>query len=236
MEVFWYLPTQGDERYLGAPFGQREPTFSYLRQIAQAVDQLGYGGMLLGTGTKQEGWIVASSLIAATERLKFLIAIRPSIMSPTLAVRMAATFDQISNGRLLLNIVAGGSSQQLRGDGIFLDHDERYEATDEFLSIYRALFAGEKLNFQGKHLRVEGANLEFPPVQKPYPPLYFGGSSPAALEVAAKHVDVYLTWGEPLEQTAEKIAEVRRLAAQHGRTVRFGIRLHSIVRETEAEA
>jgi alkanesulfonate monooxygenase len=236
MEVFWYLPTQGDERYLGAPFGRREPNIAYLRQIAQAVDQLGYGGMLLGTGTKQEGWIVSTALIAATERLKFLIAIRPSIMSPTLAARMTATFDQISNGRLLLNIVTGGSSQQLAGDGVFLDHDQRYEATDEFLHIWRSLFYGETVNFHGKHLRVEGAKLEFPPVQKPYPPLYFGGSSPAALQVAAKHIDVYLTWGEPPAQVAEKIAEVRRLAAEQGRTVRFGIRLHSVVRETEKEA
>ncbi len=236
MEVFWYLPTQGDERYLGASFGRREPTFGYLRQIAQAVDQLGYGGMLLGTGTKQEGWIVASTLIAATERLKFLVAIRPSVMSPTLSARMAATFDQISNGRLLLNIVAGGSTAQLKGDGVFLDHDQRYEATDEFLHIWRALYNGETVNFHGKHMQVEGAKLEFPAIQQPYPPIYFGGSSPAALEVAAKHVDVYLTWGEPLALVAEKIAEVRRLAAAHGRTVRFGIRLHSVVRETEAEA
>lgn len=236
MEVFWYLPTQGDERYIGAEFGRREPTIGYLRQIAQAVDQLGYGGMLLGTGTKQEGWIVASTLIAATERLKFLLAIRPSVMSPTLSARMAATFDQISGGRLLLNIVAGGSSQQMAGDGVFLNHDQRYAATDEFLQIWRALFHGETVNYNGTHLRVEGARLEFAPVQQPYPALYFGGSSPAALQVAARHIDVYLTWGEPLEQVAEKIAEVRRLAAEHGRTIRFGIRLHSIVRETEKEA
>jgi alkanesulfonate monooxygenase len=236
MEIFWYLPTQGDERYLGAPSGRREPTIAYLRQIAQAVDQLGYGGMLLGTGTKQEGWIVASALISATERLKFLLAIRPSIMSPTLSARMATTFDQISGGRLLLNIVTGGSTQQLKGDGVFLDHDARYEATDEFLHVWRALFGGETVNFAGKHIQVEGARLEFPPVQKPYPPLYFGGSSPAALPIAARHVDVYLTWGEPPALVAEKIAEVRRLAAEQGRTVRFGIRLHSIVRETEKEA
>ena len=236
MEIFWYLPTQGDERYLAAPVGRREPDFAYLRQIAQAVDYLGYGGMLLGTGTKQDPWIVAAALITATERLKFLIAARPSIVSPTLAARMTATFDQISRGRILLNIVAGGSSQQMRGDGVFLEHDERYEATDEFLHIWRSLFYGETVDFSGKHLKVEGAKLEFAPVQKPYPPLYFGGSSPAALEVAAKHIDVYLTWGEPLEWAEQKINEVRKRAADYGRTIRFGMRLQSIVRETEKEA
>ena len=236
MEVFWYLPTQGDERYLGAKQGRREPHFNYLKQVTQAVDSLGYGGMLLGTGTKQEGWVVASALITSTERLKFLLAIRPSIMSPTLSARMAATFDQISNGRILLNVVTGGSTQQLKGDGVFLEHDERYEATEEFLQIWRALYAGETVNFKGKHLQVEGAKLEFPPVQKPYPGLYFGGSSPAALKVAAKHIDVYLTWGEPPHMVEEKINEVRKLAAEYGRTVRFGIRLQVIVRETEAEA
>lgn len=236
MDVFWYLPTQGDERYLGSPVGRREPTLPYLQQIAQAVDQLGYGGMLLGTGTKQDNWIVSTALIQATERLRFLLALRPSIQSPTLSARMAATFDQVSNGRLLLNIVTGGSSQQLEGDGVFLDHDQRYEATDEFLTVWRSLFLEKQVDFDGRHLKVRGARLEFPPVQKPYPGLYFGGSSPAALRVAAKHIDVYLTWGEPPEQAAEKIAEVRRLAAEQGRTIRFGIRLQVIVRETEKEA
>ncbi|BDI30255.1 alkanesulfonate monooxygenase [Capsulimonas corticalis] len=234
MHVFWYLPTQGDERYLGSTIGQRQPTHKYLTQIAQAVDNLGYEGMLLGTGLKQDPWIVATSLITATEKLKFLVAHRPSILPPALAARMAATFDHISQGRLLLNIVTGGGP--LKNEGVFLDHDERYAHTDEYLTVWRALLRGEEVNFHGKHVQIENAQLRFDPYTKPYPPLYFGGSSPAALEVAAKHVDVYLTWGEPPALAAEKINEVRRLAALHGRTVRFGIRLHVIVRETEREA
>ena len=234
MHVFWYLPTQGDERYLGSPLGQRQPTYNYLKQITMAVDQLGYEGMLLGTGLKQDPWIVATSLIPHTERLKFLVAHRPSILPPALAARMTATFDHLSNGRILLNIVTGGGS--LAKEGVFLDHEQRYEHTDEYLTIWRALLSGEKITFHGRHLQIEDAYQQFAPVQKPYPPLYFGGSSPAALRVAAKHVDVYLTWGEPPALAAEKIAEVRRLAAEYGRTVRFGIRLHVIVRETEREA
>jgi alkanesulfonate monooxygenase len=236
MEVFWYLPTQGDERYLGTPIGRREPTYAYLQQIAQAVDQLGFQGMLLGTGQKRDSWIVAASLIAVTKQLRFLVAIRPSLMPPSLSARMAATFDQLSNGRVVLNIVTGGSSEELAKDGIFLDHDTRYELTDEFLTIWRSLMHGEEVNFNGRHLKVRGAKLEVTPVQKPYPTLYFGGSSEVALQVAAKHIDVYLTWGEPPQQVAQKIAKVRQLAAEYGRTVRFGIRMHVIVRPTTQQA
>jgi alkanesulfonate monooxygenase len=236
VEVFWYFPTQGDERYLGSPLGRRESTYPYMRQVAMAVDHLGFDGMLIGTGQKQDTWVVATALMTATEQLRFLLAIRPSLMTPAASVRMASTFDRISNGRILLNIVTGGSDADSARDGVLLSHDERYAHTDEFLTIWRALMRGEDVTFQGRHLSISGGKLAIPPVQRPYPPLYFGGSSPAALEVAARHVDVYLTWGEPPAQVAEKIATVRRLAAREGRTIRFGIRLHIIVRETAEKA
>src|SRR5690606_5941415 len=169
-------------------------------------------------------------------RLKFLIAVRPGLMSPTLAARMAATFDRISGGRLLINVVAGGDPVELAGDGLFLEHDARYELTDEFLSIWRRELAGETVEFAGRHLSVAGGRVLFPPLQTPHPPVWFGGSSPAAHEVAAKHADVYLTWGERPEDVAEKIADVRRRAEAAGREVKFGIRLHVIVRETDEEA
>jgi alkanesulfonate monooxygenase len=149
---------------------------------------------------------------------------------------MAATFDRLSNGRLLINVVTGGDPVELAGDGLYLSHDDRYELTDEFLTVWRSITSGEESNFSGKHLKIEGGKLLFPPIQKPYPPLWFGGSSPIAQQVAAKHVDVYLTWGEPPAQVAEKIAAVRKLAEREGRTLRFGIRLHIIVRETESGA
>ncbi|MBC8139813.1 MAG: FMNH2-dependent alkanesulfonate monooxygenase [Armatimonadetes bacterium] len=236
VDVFWYLPTQGDERYLGTEEGRRKPTFAYLKQITQAVDSLGFGGMLLGTGTKLDPLTVATALIGATERLKFLVAARPSIMTPALWARMTASFDELSNGRILLNIVTGASTEQLEADGIFANHDERYEITDEFLTIWRSLMRGDVTTFAGKHLRIKNGRQQIKPVQKPYPPIYFGGSSPAALEVAGKHVDVYLSWGEPPALVKEKIDAVREIAASHGRTVRFGIRLHVIARATDGEA
>jgi alkanesulfonate monooxygenase len=237
MELFWFIPTYSDGRYLGTATGGRAATYPYLRQIAQAVDHLGYRGALLPTGRScEDAWIIASSLIAVTQQMRFLVAIRPGLSSPGMAARMAATLDRVSNGRLLINVVTGGDPVELAGDGVHLNHTARYELTDEFLSILRAIMTGEEANFSGEYFQIKGGKLLFPPVQTPYPPLWFGGSSPIAQQIAANHIDVYLTWGEPPQQVAEKINAVRKLAAEQGRTLRFGIRLHIIVRETESEA
>jgi alkanesulfonate monooxygenase len=237
MDLFWFIPTHGDGRYLGTTKGGRETNLPYLKQIASAVDELGYTGALLPTGRScEDAWVVASSLIASTRRMKFLVAVRPGLTTPALAARMASTFDRLSGGRLLINVVAGGDPVELEGEGIFLEHDARYDLTDEFLAVWRDVIAGRKVDFEGGHVQAKGARLLFPPVQDPYPPLYFGGTSPAAMKVAAKHVDVYLTWGEPPAQVAEKLASMRAAAALEGRSLRFGIRLHVIVRETAKAA
>ncbi|ALF52645.1 alkanesulfonate monooxygenase [Nostoc piscinale CENA21] len=237
MQLLWFIPTHGDGRYLGTATGGRSVSFPYFRQIAQAVDDLGYTGALLPTGKScEDAWVVASTLVSLTQQMRFLVAIRPGLMSPTLAARMAATFDRLSRGRLLINVVTGGDPVEAAGDGLHLAHDERYELTDEFLTVWRSLVNSETVNLKGEYLDIQDGKILFAPVQKPYPPLWFGGSSAIAQKIAAKHVDVYLTWGEPPEQVAEKIAAVRRLAEIEGRTLRFGIRLHVIVRETETEA
>jgi alkanesulfonate monooxygenase len=208
-----------------------------LRQIAEAVDTLGYYGALLPTGrTCDDSWIMAAALVPVTQRMRFLVAVRPGLLTPTVTARMVATFDQVSNGRLLINVVAGGDPVELAGDGLYLKHDQRYELTGEFLHILRRVLAGESVDFRGKHLEVQGAQLFRPGIQKPYPELWFGGSSAAGQQVAAEHVDVYLTWGEAPAEVAAKIASVRKAAAAFGRTLRFGLRVHIIVRETESEA
>ena len=237
MEIFWFFPTHGDGRYLGTAHGARPVTLPYLKQIARAADELGYAGALLPTGRScEDAWVVASALTSVTERLKMLVAIRPGIVSPTAAARMTATLDRLSGGRALINVVTGGDPAEAEGDGVFLSHDERYAVTEEFLDIWRDVLAGETVDYVGRHLRVKGAKVLYPPVQKPHPPLYFGGSSAAAHALAARHIDVYLTWGEAPAAVAEKIADIRRRVAAAGRTIRFGIRLHVIVRETNAEA
>ncbi|HEY9616535.1 MAG TPA: FMNH2-dependent alkanesulfonate monooxygenase [Microcoleaceae cyanobacterium] len=237
MQVLWFIPTHGDGRYLATAIGGRTTEFAYLRQIAQAIDHLGYTGALLPTGRScEDAWIMASTLVSHTQRMRFLVAIRPGLMSPGVAARMAATFDRLSGGRLMVNVVTGGDPVELAGDGVHLSHDDRYRLTDEFLTVWRSISSGETSQFTGDYLKIQDGKLLFPPVQKPYPPLWFGGSSPIAQQVAAKHVDVYLTWGEPPAQVAAKIAAVRQLAEAEGRTLKFGIRLHVIVRETTSAA
>ncbi len=236
-DILWFLPTHGDGRYLGSEIGARHVSLSYLSQIARAADELGYYGVLLPTGRScEDSWVIASAMVPLTQRLRYLVAVRPGMTEPAFAARMAATLDRLSNGRLLINVVTGGDPLELKGDGVFLDHDERYEVTDEFLTVWRRLLQGEDVTFTGKHLKIENGKLLYPPEQKPYPPLYFGGSSDAGNQVAANHVDVYLTWGEPPQDVAKKLAKAKAHAAARGRSFSYGIRLHVIVRETSAEA
>jgi alkanesulfonate monooxygenase len=235
--VLWFLPTHGDGRYLGTSEGGREVNFNYLRQIAQAADQLGYYGVLLPTGRScEDSWVIASAVAPFTERLRYLVAVRPGLQSPSVAARMTATLDRVTNGRLLINVVTGGDPIENKGDGIHLGHAERYQVTREFLTVYNDLLAGKAVNFSGKHMRIEDGRLLFPPVQAPRPPLFFGGSSDAGIDVAVDTVDKYLTWGEPPADVADKVAKVKAVADQRGRKLSFGIRLHVIVRETNAEA
>ena len=237
LDLFWFIPTSGDGPYLGTQDRHRPAEFRYLREIATAVDRLGYTGVLLPTGRGcEDAWITATALATATERLRFLVALRPGVATPAFFARQAAALDRISQGRLLLNVVVGGDPAELAGDGVFLDHDTRYAQAAEFLTIWRRLLAGETVDFDGDFLKVKGGKLSFPPVQRQHPPLWFGGSSDAALDLAADQVETYLTWGEPLEQVAGKIEAAKARAGARGRTLRFGMRLHLIVRETEEEA
>ncbi|BCJ62849.1 LLM class flavin-dependent oxidoreductase [Micromonospora endophytica] len=236
----WFLPTYGDSRDIvggghgvsvGRAGGTRPPTVAYLGQIARTAEQLGFVGALTPTGAWcEDAWLSTAMLTEVTERLKFLVAFRPGLLSPTLAAQMGATFQRLSQGRLLVNVVTGGESHEQRGYGDFLDKDARYARTDEFLHVVRALWRGETVDHTGVYLRVEQARLARLP--EPPPPVYFGGSSAAAGPVAAAHSDVYLTWGEPPAQVAGKLDWIRGLAAEAGRTVRFGIRLHVIARDT----
>ncbi|MER5297268.1 LLM class flavin-dependent oxidoreductase [Streptomyces pharetrae] len=240
----WFLPTNGDSRHVvggghGTPAGSsgrdRPPTVAYLSQIARAAEDLGFVGALTPTGAWcEDAWLTTAMVSRHTERLKFLVAFRPGFVSPTLAAQMASTFQRQTGGRLLLNVVTGGESHEQRAYGDFLDKDDRYRRTGEFLQIVRELWHGKTVDLTGEHLQVEGATLARVP--DPVPTVYFGGSSPVAGEIAARHADVYLTWGEPPAAVAEKIAWIRRLAARQGRTLRFGIRLHVITRDTSEQA
>jgi alkanesulfonate monooxygenase len=255
----WFLPTSGDGRGIfggghsiplaGAPADpealaaqagrartvNRPPDIDYLAQIARSAEQLGFTGVLTPTGTWcEDAWLTTAALIAQTQRLKFLVAFRPGLTSPTLAAQMASTYQRISRGRLLLNVVTGGETTEQLRFGDHLAHDERYERTGEFLDIVRGAWSGTPYDFAGTHYQVKGATVLSPP--DPVPTVYFGGSSEAAGPVAAKYVDVYLTWGEPPPQVARKLNWMRELAQAAGRELRFGIRLHTISRDSSKEA
>ena len=170
MDVFWFIPTHGDSRYLGTSLGAREAGYDYFRQVAVAADTLGYDGVLLPTGRScEDAWVVASSLIGATSRLKFLVAIRPGVSSPQFSARMAATFDRLSQGRLLVNVVTGGDPGELEGDGVFVSHDERYAITADYLKIWRGILAasheGAGYSHDGEKLVSKGGKVLYPPAE-----------------------------------------------------------------------
>ena len=239
----WFLPTNGGDgrQVVGGGHGVRAgasgrpASVPYLGQIARSAEQLGFEAALTPTGAWcEDAWLTTAMLSQVSERLKFLVAFRPGLTSPTLAAQMATTFQNLSGGRLLLNVVTGGESHEQRGYGDFLDKEARYVRCGEFLEVVRRLWSGEEVTFEGEHIKVEGAKLQQLP--DPQPELYFGGSSPIAGEIAAKHADVYLTWGEPPAAVAGKIAWIRKLAAEEGRELRFGIRMHTITRDTSEAA
>ncbi|MEU4693885.1 LLM class flavin-dependent oxidoreductase [Actinoplanes sp. NPDC023714] len=245
LRFHWFLPTNGgDGRHVVggghglAPGSSGRPAdVAYLTQVARAAEDNGFAAALTPTGAWcEDAWLSTAMLSQTTDRLKFLVAFRPGVVSPFLAAQMAGTFQNMSDGRLLLNVVTGGEGHEQRMYGDYLDKDARYRRCDEFLEIVRRLWAGETVDFHGEHLSVDAASLG--QIPDPIPDIYFGGSSPAAGLVAAKHADVYLTWGEPPDAVAKKIAWIRELAAEHGRadSIRFGIRMHTITRDTAEEA
>jgi alkanesulfonate monooxygenase len=248
VSLHWFLPTNGDSRAdlsLGNAVGvagsraredsgERAPDIGYMGQIARSAEQLGFDAALTPTSSWcEDAWVMTAALSQVTERFRFLVAFRPGFTSPTLAAQMAATFQRVSGGRLLLNVVTGGDDSEQRRFGDHLGKEQRYERCGEFLHVVRELWSGEPVTFHGCHYDVEEARII--PAER-WPELYFGGSSPAALDVAAAHADVYLTWGEPPAAVADKLAQVAELAEAGGRELRYGIRLHVIARDTGEEA
>jgi alkanesulfonate monooxygenase len=245
LTLHWFLPTSGDSRALvgagqdgligSGTAGFREPTIDYLAEVARTAEQLGFEGVLTPTGTFcEDAWLVTAALLRETERLKFLVAFRPGVINPVLAAQMAAAYQRISGGRLMLNVVTGGSPDEQARFGDHEPKDERYARTEEFLRVVRGTWEQPPFDFSGRFFDVRGALVKGG--VSPQPSIYFGGSSGPAGPVAAEHADVYLTWGEPPELVAEKLDWVRGLAAERGRTLRFGLRVHTISRDTSEEA
>ena len=252
LDLHWFLPTSGDSRSLvgagqGVPRewqgglsdsvgdGFRAPSIDYLAQVARTAEQLGFTGVLTPTGTWcEDAWLVTAALLRETSRLKFLVAFRPGVINPVLAAQMAAAYQRISGGRLMLNVVTGGEPVEQARFGDTEPKEVRYARTGEFLDVVRGTWNQAPFDYAGDHFTVSGATVSGG--IDPVPDIYFGGSSEPAGQVAARGADVYLTWGEPPEQVADKIAWMRSLAAAQGRTLRFGMRVHTLSRDTHEEA
>ena len=241
----WFLPTSGDGREVvgwvhsrvatGDPRAVgRAPDFDYLADVARAADRLGFESVLTPTGTWcEDAWITTAALASLTSRLKFIVAFRPDTISPTLAAQMAATFQRVSGGRLLLNVVNGGDDEEQRRYGDWLDHDRRYARTDEFLKVLRGAWSDTPFDLEGEYYHVAGATVGRAP--DPVPQIFLGGASDAAAEVSARHADVHLIWGEPPAAVAEQMDKVRKHASPDSGPA-FGVRFHVITRDTPEEA
>jgi alkanesulfonate monooxygenase len=249
VEFVTMAPTAGDGRYLGVANlaaqsldgwttgAEREPSLEYIAAIARAAEQGGFSTLLLPVGSGcLDGWGIASALIPLTERLRFMLAVRPGFVQPAVAARQATTFDYLSGGRLSINVVTGGSPDELARDGDFLDHAARYRRTREFVRIMKMLFEQERVTFEGEFFRLRDSRLHPRPVQRPRPPFYIAGASDEGVRMAAEEADIYMLWGETLDNVRQRIEAVRSAAEAAGRTLRYSISFQIILGDTEGAA
>ncbi len=238
LHLHWFLPTAGDSRDVvgfGPAAGDRPPSLEYLTEVALNAERLGFEGVLTPVGSQcTDPWIATSALVGATTRLRFIVAVRTGSASPTLVAQQAAGLQQLSRGRVVLNIVTGGDAQEQQRYGDWLDHDQRYARTDEFLTVVRGAWGAVPFDFEGEHVHVSGATSGLG--SAPVPPIFFGGASPAALRVAARHADVHLSWGETADRLTPGLERMREVAREHGRSIAFGVRLHVITRDRAKDA
>lgn len=236
----WFIPTSGDTTAFGVQEATVPPGLDLFVNVARAAEQAGFEYALVPVQTMcWEAYISCAMVAAKTERIKMLLAARPGFIAPTVMAKMISTFDQLSGGRVSINLIAGGGYDEMAADGDFHSHDERYAIMDETVTIMKRVWTEKSpVTHEGTFFRIENARVEPKPLQKPYPPFYLGGISEAAREICAKHADCYLFWGDTPANIALRIAETRQVAAKYGReaALGFGMRLQIIVRENEADA
>ena len=244
IEIDWFLPTNGDGRHLtssGLPSvglfqqGERAPTLDYLRQVVRAAELGDFDGIMVPTASGfEDPWLITAVLAQEVRRLRFLLTVRPGLELPAYSAHRAATLQLLSDGRLDLHVVSGSSRFEQRSLGDFLEHDERYARTAEFLEVFQSVWSGRNQPYHGRYYRSGGGAPIAP--QAPAPAIYFGGASQAAEQVGAAHAQTYLMWCEPPAMIAERILHMRERAAARGRTLRFGLRVHVFAAPTDDEA
>jgi alkanesulfonate monooxygenase len=246
LEFITMAPTAGDGTFVGVPgmatfrtsgwtsASEREPSLDYMAAIARASQAAGFRTLLLPVGTGcLDGWITAAAMAMHTEHLRYLVAVRPGFVQPAVAARQVTTFDYLTGGRLSVNVVTGGSPAEQARDGDFADHETRYRRTIEFVHLLRRLLTEEVVDHDGEFYRLQRASLHPRPIQQPYPPFFIAGASAPGLRLAAEVADTYMMWGETLDKTAQRIADVRSLAGAAGRSLHYSISFQVVLGETE---
>ncbi len=241
----WFLPIDGDGEHIGTLRAEREPTHEYLVAVAQAAESAGYANMLVPTrlvnGSFEEGaalaetWTTVSATAPLTSRLRFLIAVRPGLIATGLFAKMAATLDQITRGRIDINVVPGGIEGDLERLGESSGHDQRYERAAEFIQACQALWQGAPVTFSGRYVRMQNAICSPGPFAG-RPKIYTGGASPAALRLAGECADVLLAWIQPLAAMRTLVEAARAQYVANSRPPRLGLRTHIVLGKTEGEA
>ena len=241
----WFVPIDGDGSHIGTFIAERPPTFDYLRTIAETAEKEGFNSLLIPTrfsnglfeesAPLSETWTTVTALVTSTKKVRFLIAVRPGFISTPLFAHMAATLDQISKGRIDLNIVAGGISGDMERLGENLGHDQRYERAAEFIEACRMLWAKPKpVVFNGETITMNGAICS--PGPHGTPKFYIGGASDKAMDLCAEQGDAYLSWILPRNTLGPYIEKIQSKHKKQKRPVILGLRTHIIVREKESQA
>ncbi len=240
LEFGWFLPTAGDTTAYGKADALIAPSLELFDRVVQSAEAAGFEYMLVPVQTAcWEAWISSAMMVARSKSMRMLVAARPSYINPVLLAKMISAFDQLSGGRICINLIAGQSEAENASEGVKYGKAERYEIMDEEVSILKALWTTRgPVNFDGKFYQLKGAQIRPQPLQKPHPRFYLGGGSKQAWEISAKHSDVHLFWGDTYERIRANMAEIRQMAAAHGREteIGFGMRLQVVCRETEKEA
>ena len=242
----WFIPIDGDGSHIGTVRAERPPTFDYLREVVQTAERNSFYSLLIPTrfanglfeesAPLSETWTTVTALAAVTSRIRFLIAVRPGFISVGLFGQMAATLDQISGGRIDLNVVPGGIQGDFERFGENSDQSHRYERAEEFIAALRTLWEqAEPVDFDGRFITFRGA-LASPGVVDGGPKFYLGGASDRALGLAGRQSDVYLAWILPKKQIEAHMQRAEAEFESAGRESSYGLRTHVIVRPTESEA
>ncbi|MDQ0506815.1 LLM class flavin-dependent oxidoreductase [Xanthobacter agilis] len=210
----------------------------HIETVAKAHEYVGFDRALVAVNSNSaESILIGQHAASVTSRIKLMIAHRPGFTAPTLAARQLATLDQFSRGRLAVHIITGGSDAELAQDGDHLTKDERYARTAEYIEVLRREWtSAEPFDFEGTYYSIQKGFGDVKPVRAEGIPVFFGGASPAAIAVAARHADVYALWGETYDQVRELVGRVRGAAAAHGRTPEFSLSLRPVIADTEEAA